>query len=149
MNSILVLKQETQDGLEGNFVDRDELPDHPPPKRKCKRCLAADVISKEIPDYCGGRRVGPGILSYVQYLGISSSYQEITKTLHMHYRVWIQLRKLRTHPLLLVPGWTGFFIKIRDNIVVIQSTIQYLDTLDSPANDLETAYEVCHMASDL
>ena len=67
---------------------------------------------------------------------------EITKTLHMHYRVWIELRKLRTHPLLLVPGWTGFSIKLRDNIVVIQSTIGYLDTPDSPATDLKTAYEV-------
>ena len=66
---------------------------------------------------------------------------EITKMLHMHYRVWIELRKLRTHPLLLVPGWTGFFIKVRDNIVV-QSTIGYLDTLDSPATELLTAYEV-------
>ena len=46
----------------------------------------------------------------------------------MHYRVWIELRKLRTQPLLLVPGWTGFFVKVRDNIVVIQSTIGYLDT---------------------
>ena len=131
VNSILVLKQEPQDGLEENLEDSDEVPDHPPAKRKCKRSLAADVISKEIPDYYGGRRVGPGILSYVQYLGIRSSYQEITKTLHMHYRVWIQMRKLRTHPLLLVPGWTGLFIKIRDDIVVIQSTVRYLDSLDS------------------
>ena len=111
VNSILVLKQEPQDGLEENLEDSNEVSDHPPAKRKCKRSLAADVISKEIPDYHRGRRVGPGNLSYVQYLGISSSYQEITKTLHMHYRVWIQMRKLRTHPLLLVPGWTGFFIK--------------------------------------
>ena len=59
------------------------------------------------------------------------------------------MRKLRTHPLLLVPGWTGFFIKIRDDIVVIQSTVRYLDTLDSLANDLKTAYEVCHIASVL
>ena len=66
---------------------------------------------------------------------------EITKMFHMHYRVWIELRKLRPHPLLLVPGWTGFFIKVRDNIVV-QSTIGYLDTLDSPATELLTAYEV-------
>ena len=75
---------------------------------------------------------------------------EITiKTLHLHYRVWIELRKLRTHPLLLVPGWTGFFIKVRDNIVVIQSTIGYLDTLDSPATDLKTAYEVLCLGCEI
>ena len=79
----------------------------------------------------------------MQYLvTVPTSYMEITKMFHVHYRVWIELRKLRTHPLLLVPDWTGFFIKVRDNIVVIQSTIGYLDTLDSPATDLMTAYEV-------
>ena len=56
--------------------------------------------------------------------------------------MWIELRKLKTHPLLLVPSWTGFFIKISDKVAVIQSTIGYFDTLDSPATDLKTAYEV-------
>lgn len=121
----------------------------PPAKRKCKHCLTADVINKEIPEYYGGRCVGPGILSHVQYLGISWSYQEITKKLHLHYRFWIQQRKLPTCLLLLVPSWTGFFIEILDNIVIIPSTIRYLDMLDSPATDLKTAYEVPHMPSVL
>ena len=87
-------------------------------------------------------RAGPGVLSHVQYLGIRSSYKEKVKKLHLKYLIWIKLRKLQTHPLLLVPGWTGFFIKIRDNIVIVQSTIGYVNTLDSPATDLKTAYEV-------
>ena len=53
------------------------------------------------------------------------------------------------HSLLLVPGWTGFFIKVCDNIVVIQSTIGYLDTLDSPATDLKTAYEVLYLGCEI
>ena len=53
------------------------------------------------------------------------------------------------NPLLLVPGWTGFFIKVRDNIVVIQSTIVYLDTLDSPATNLKTAYEVLCLGCEI
>ena len=80
---------------------------------------------------------------------VPTSYMEITKMLHMHYSVWIELRKLRTHPLLLVPGWTGFFIKVCDNIVVIQSTIGYLDTLDSPATVLKTAYEVLCLGCEI
>ena len=60
----------------------------------------------------------------------------------MHYLVWLEVRKLKTHPSLLVPGWTGFNIKVRGNVVVVESTIGYLDTLDSPATDLKTAYEV-------
>ena len=41
--------------------------------------------------------------------------------------------KLKTHPLLLVPGWTGFNIKVREGMVIVESTISYLDTLDSSA----------------
>ena len=50
----------------------------------------------------------------------------------VHYCVLVQLRKLRIHPPLLAPSWKGFFIKIRDNIV-IQSTNRYLDTPHSPS----------------
>ena len=60
----------------------------------------------------------------------------------LRYLVWFEIRKLETHPLLLVPGWTGFNIKIRDRVVVVESTISNFDTLDSPATDLKTAYEV-------
>ena len=147
VDPILVLKQEHREGTEDS--SGGEVPEEAPAKRKCKCSLVGDVVNKEIPEYYGGRRVGPGVLPHVQYLGHSSSYMEITKTLHMHYRVWIELRKLRTHPLLLVPGWTAFFIKVRDNIVVIQSTIGHLDTLDSPATDLKTAYEVLCLGCEI
>ena len=60
----------------------------------------------------------------------------------MRYLVWLEVRNLETHPLLLVPGWTGFNIKIRNNVVVVGSAISYLDTIDSPATDMKTAYEV-------
>ena len=49
---------------------------------------------------------------------------------------------MKTHPSLSVPGWTGFNIKIRDQVIVVESVISYLDTIDSPATDLKTAYEV-------
>ena len=138
---ILVLKRQPRETLEKNLREED-VHYNPPVKRKCKRCLSADVVAREIPDYYGGNRIGPGVLQHVQPLGISSSYEKMSKKLHIQYLLWIELRKLKTHPLLLVPSWTGFFIKIRDKIVVIQSTIGYLDTLDSPATDLKTAYEI-------
>lgn len=64
------------------------------------------------------------------------------KEMALHYFVWIEVRKLEMHPLLLIPGWTGFNIKVRDRVVVVESTISYSDTIDSPATDLKTAYEV-------
>ena len=148
VNSILVLKKMVRK----NWPEQDEnengdwteylVPDNPPAKRKCRRALSAEVVMKDIPEYYRGRRVGPGVLSNVEYLGVSSSYASLSKKLKMQYLIWIEMRKLKTYPQLLVPGWTGFNIKIRDKIVILESTIGYLDTLDSPATDLKTAYEV-------
>ena len=64
------------------------------------------------------------------------------KEMALHYFVWIEVRKLEMHPLLLIPGWTSFNIKVRNRVVVVESTISYSDTIDSPATDLKTAYEV-------
>lgn len=144
VNSILVLKrkaEDIEDEVEG-IEEPQQLPGNHVAKRKCRRALSSDIVTREIPDYYGGTRCGPGVLSHIQYLGVSSSYAERTKKLRLQYLVWVEMRKLATHPLLLVPGWTGFNIKIRDQIVVIESTIGYLDTVDSPATDLKTAYEV-------
>ena len=41
-----------------------------------------------------------------------------------------------------MPGWTGFNIKTRDHIAIVESVISYLDTIDAPATDVGTAYEV-------
>ena len=53
------------------------------------------------------------------------------------------------HPTLLVPGWTGFNITVRRNAVIVESNIAYLDTIDSPATDLKTAFEVLCRASEI
>ena len=80
---------------------------------------------REIPEYYGRKRVGPGELPYVRNLGLRSSYDDKAKEQRMQYLVWVEVRKLKTHPLLLVPSWTGFNIKVRDNMVVLESAIGY------------------------
>ena len=138
VNSILVTERNERES-----GDESDDPDYAPPvAKKCRRSLPVTVVTKEIPEYYGGKRVGPGELPHVQNLGVSSSYSEKAKELTLRYLVWLEVRKLETHPLLLVPGWTGFNIKVRDRVVVVESTISYLDTIDSPATDLKTAYEV-------
>ena len=59
----------------------------------------------------GGKRERPGELPHVQNLGVSSSYSGKAKELRLYYLVQLEVRKLETHPLLLVPRWTGFNIK--------------------------------------
>ena len=53
------------------------------------------------------------------------------------------------HPTLLVQGWTGFNITVRRNAVIVESNTAYLDTIDSPATDLKTAFEVLCRASEI
>lgn len=79
---------------------------------------------------------------YVKNLHESDAYSEKLHKQQMKYVVWIEVGKLKTHPTLLVPGWTGFDITVRNEVVVVESLVLYLDTVDSPATDLKTAYEV-------
>ena len=41
-----------------------------------------------------------------------------------------------------MPGWIGLDIKVQGNVVVVENTIGYVHTLDSPTTDLKTAYQV-------
>ena len=86
--------------------------------------------------------MGPGEQTYVKDLTIASSYKDKAITQRELYLIWIKIRTLKTHPALLIPGWTGFNITVRKKLVVVESTIGYLDTPDSPATGLKAAYEV-------
>ena len=119
-------------------------------KRKCRRSLPPEAVSSEIPDYYGGKRVGPGKLNEVKNLSESCSYLNLKDIQRFRYIVWIEVRKLKTHPTLLVPGWTGFNIEVAKNVVITASNISYLDTIDAPATDLKTPLKVCvgHVRSE-
>ena len=90
------------------------------------------MVTREITEYSGGKREGPGELPCIENLA-ASSYSDKTKELTLRYLVWLEV----THALLLMPGWPGFNIKVGDRVVVVDSTISYLDTIDCPATDPE------------
>ena len=58
------------------------------------------------------------------------------------YFAWILARDLTRHSNMpqQIPNWTGFYIKLRENKNVTQSSIGYLDCLDAPATDMSTIY---------
>ena len=138
VNSILITEQKERERGHGS----DDQEYAPPVAKKCRRSLPATMVTRDIPEYYGGKREGQGELQLVQSLGVSSCYRDKAKQMALHYLVWIEVTKLETHPLLLIPGWTGLNIKVCYRVVVVESTIGYLDTTDSPATDLKTAYEV-------
>ena len=137
VNSILVIK-----GKPTETAEVSEESSERPAKRKCRRSLPTDIVVREIPHYYRGKRMGPGVLNHMKDINNSSSYIDKANGIRELYLIWIGIRKLKTHPALLIPGWTGFCITMRKNIVVVESTIGYLDTIDSPATDIKTAYEV-------
>ena len=103
--------------------------------------LISSISSTELPEYISGKRVGPGVLNNLGD-GLADRYKISRRGHFKEYLVWLEIRKLKTYPLLLVPGWTGFNIAVRKTKVVIESAISYLDTIDSPATDLRTANQV-------
>ena len=58
----------------------------------------------------------------------------------LSYLVWLKVRKPEPHPLLLGPGWSGFNIKVRDRVVVVESTISYYYNLLYTPKDLYYIY---------
>ena len=85
----------------------------------------------------------------MQYLGHSSDVQHGNNKDASHALPRLDLKTAHSPIAACHCGWTGFFIKVRDNIVVIQSTIGYLDTLGSPATDLKTTYGVICLGCEI
>ena len=55
--------------------------------------------------------------------------------------IWIICRYLHAQNQ-YVPSWTGFNIQVRKNISVLQDSVGYLPTIDSPATAMNTVYEI-------
>ena len=115
VNSILVTMKAPETNEE---VEEGEEEYCPQTKTKCRRSLPPEAVSSEIHDYYGGKRVGPSKLNEVKKLSKSCSYLNLKDIQRLRYIVWIEVRKLKIHPTLLVPGWTGLNIKVAKNVVI-------------------------------
>ena len=109
VHSILVTMKAPETNEE---VEEGEEEYCPPTKRKCQRSLPPEAVSSEIPDYYVGKRVGLGQLNEVKNLLQSCSYLNVKDIQRLRYIVWMEVRKLKTHPTLLLPGWTEYNIKV-------------------------------------
>ena len=45
-----------------------------------------------------------------------------------------------------IPSWTGFFMKIRQDVPIRPSSVGYLDCLDAPATEMSTVYHMSERA---
>ena len=94
-----------------------------PTKRKCLPSLHVNAVLREIPEYYSGKRSGPGERIHVQKLKEKRKYAETNYYQRSNHLIWIEVRKLKTHPALLVPGWTGFQITIRKDMLILESIL--------------------------
>ena len=60
--------------------------------------------------------------------------------------IWTLLRR-HFSPRQIIPSWTGFNIVIQDGVLVVKSSIEYLNCIDSPATETSTIYQV-HLFSN-
>lgn len=151
VNSIIVLSELT------NKQNRDEQnrssttqgkasePNPSPLKRKKIRSIPEKYIQHPNFLLCFNRKQGPPEMKFINET-TTASYEEVSETQRIHYMIWVASRHIATRPDILAPNWTGFNILIRDNIVVVQSKIAYLDALDAPATEYATAYEILKRA---
>ena len=72
VNSILITEQKERESGQGS----DDQEYAPPVGKKCRRSLPATMVSRDIPEYYGGKREGPGELQLVQNLGVTVTKQK-------------------------------------------------------------------------
>ena len=103
---------------------------------KSKRQSIDVVLDKELPIHNAGQRCGPPSRAYVEVTSSDIEANAQNKNL-----LWILVR-LHTTENQTIPGWTGYNIKVRNEEQVSQDNIGYLQTIDAPASNMSTVFEV-------
>ena len=67
------------------------------------------------------------------------------KEAHNKNIVWFLTRQVK-HSGQAVMGWTGFNITVRKDIPVSQDNIGYLPTINAPATNMSTVYEILNQS---
>ena len=99
-----------------------------------QRTISTD--SHSIPIYNAGKRIGPKPLDIVD-----SQFTTLMRATPIKNIAWVLSRLSNAHSQ-QVSSWTGFNIKLRSEIDIVEDNIAYLPTVNAPATDLSTVYEV-------
>ena len=132
MNSILIQPGENHDTLENSVFDPDQNL-VVQVRKKMRRSLQTENV-QIIPEYIRGKRIGPQPAQYTQ----DEERDFLLADQDLLYLTWV-LSRIASKPQ-CIPSWTGFNIRIRDNVTIHKSYIGYLDCLDAPATDSATIY---------
>jgi len=62
--------------------------------------------------------------------------------------LWLLARQVNSE-VQKVPSWTGFNIKTRDQVQVTPDVIEYLPTINAPATELTTVFEILNQSEEI
>ena len=104
-----------------------------------KKQRSVSIEHEELEVYVAGARVGPPPLptreSYVL-----ESHKEV-QVARKKNLVWILARQTDQENQ-VIPSWTGFNIRTRDQVPILKDVVGYLPTINAPATELNTVFEI-------
>ena len=104
-------------------------------KREKKRSI--EPIDATLPIYISGKRSGPPPLTPAN---LSVLVTETITTAENKNLLWIIAQAHDSaHQ---ISSWTGFNIRTRNNLTVAADTVGYLPTINAPATNISTVYEI-------
>ncbi len=103
------------------------------------------IISEEciLPIYNTGQRSGPGHMRVIE-----RNYTAVDQVAFKHNLLWVVTRQVDQENQ-VVPGWTGFNIKVRSGTEVESDTISYLPAINAPATEMATAAEMLKRSHEI
>ena len=102
-----------------------------------------NVEYQELAVYVAGTRVGPQPLPTKE-----NHLQEAKKAAQpacIKNLIWILARQANSE-CQTIPGWTGFNIRTRDQVSVSEDVVEYLPTINAPATELTTVFEILNQS---
>ena len=119
------------------------LPERPLPNIKKQKQRTVSTENQELPIYFAGERVGPQpITTKTSNVEDNNEASKVARDKNM---IWVLARQVDTQ-IQKIPSWTGFNISTRDLVAVTEDVIGYLPTINAPATELTTDFEILNQS---
>ena len=115
------------------------LPNHELPHIEKQKQRTITVDDQELEVYVAATRVGPQTLTTKANIQYSTRASKVARNENL---LWILSRNSALDDQQSVPSWTGFNIQTRDEEIVLQDRVGYLPTINAPATELSTVFEI-------
>ena len=115
----------------------DDIYRPPDKKRGRRRSFKSTADSTTRFNFLSSKRIGPEEMKFPE----NDERDFIFGDRERDNFIWTLLR-FQSSPSQSIPSWTGFNIEIQEGLLVLKSSIHYLDCIDAPATEISTIYQV-------